>query len=426
MAVGCVIGIVLPAGIGWDFANFYDAGQKAAGGHMARLYDPFFTAADVTPLANLQFWSAPITAYLFAPLALLAPGTALVLFKIQNTLAYAAGLTLLFVELRRQSGGSARERAVFAAWFAVLALAFQPFWTIFRVGGQTTPTVFLLLVLALMAHTRGRPGITSGLFVTACAIKPAFAPALVVLALLSGPAMIAWTAAWCAGAAAVSVALLGWPIHAEFIAQLREGTGGPRSPWFYNSAPAVLVGNRVLLREPGPEQVYNALGWLIRLGALATIGWVLLRARAERWIPAARRHFNFMVALVACLLLATVVWEHYLTVLFLLLAFLVARWSVLGTAARGLVAAIFVSSLAQNLVLVNFVRARTTLDTHGELLAAGLVRSAPLLLCALLLVLCSRDLFRAYASAPWPDGAAPGTQEISTASAMMVTARGAT
>jgi hypothetical protein len=90
------------------------------------------------------------------------------------------------------------------------------------------------------------------------------------------------------------------------------------------------------------------------------------------------------------------------------------------------VAAIFVSSLAQNLVLVNFVRARTTLDTHGELLAAGLVRSAPLLLCALLLVLCSRDLFRAYASAPRPDGAAPGTQESSTVSAMMVTARGAT
>jgi hypothetical protein len=38
LALGCVIAILTPAGIGWDFANFYDTGRRVAAGEIHNIY----------------------------------------------------------------------------------------------------------------------------------------------------------------------------------------------------------------------------------------------------------------------------------------------------------------------------------------------------------------------------------------------------
>jgi hypothetical protein len=147
------------------------------------------------------------------------------------------------------------------------------------------------------------------------------------------------------------------------------------------------------------------------------MGYLVLKSRAERWVPAARRHFHFMIAVLTCLLLGSVVWEHYLTAIFLLLAFLVAQRDQLAVPARALLAMIVVLSLAQNLVVVNFVRTHVALDGHVELLLVGLVKSAPLWLAAVLLAGFRQHVFRAYHAASWPaqQRTVPAVDEITTA-----------
>jgi hypothetical protein len=186
MAAGSVAAIVVPAGAGWDFANFYDAGRRVAAGEMHRIYEPVGDIAGAPSQGVMRFWGTPISALLYVPLAWFAPGTALVLFKIENVLALAATFAVLFVFHRRFVPASAPDQLRFAAVFALLCLIFQPFWTVFRVGGQTTATVVLLLALALVCHVRTRDWASAALVVLAVLIKPAFAPAVACLALLSG------------------------------------------------------------------------------------------------------------------------------------------------------------------------------------------------------------------------------------------------
>ena len=145
IAAGCIAGITVPAGLGWDFGNFYDAGRRVAAGQFADLYNPISQISGQPPQGSTGFFGTPLSALLYVPLAFFPARTALVLFKIQNVLAFAAVFILLLKFYRPFVSGTRLEFAQFNAIYAFLFLIFQPFWTIFRVGGQTTPTVLLLL-----------------------------------------------------------------------------------------------------------------------------------------------------------------------------------------------------------------------------------------------------------------------------------------
>src|SRR5688572_27622302 len=79
MAIGCAVGIIVPAGIGWDFANFYDAGRRVASGQAADLYNPDNLIAGQPPQGSTGFFGAPLSALFYVPLAWFDAGTALVL-----------------------------------------------------------------------------------------------------------------------------------------------------------------------------------------------------------------------------------------------------------------------------------------------------------------------------------------------------------
>src|SRR5690606_41979522 len=98
----------------------------------------------------------------------------------------------------------------------------------------------------------------------------------------TGRALSGRSSDWGAVAGLASVSLLGWPIHATFLDQLRTATAELGAPWYYNSSPMVLLGNRALLAEPGADLFYSALGWGIRLAVVAFATCMLLRSLAAR------------------------------------------------------------------------------------------------------------------------------------------------
>ena len=101
------------------------------------------------------------------------------------------------------------------------------------------------------------------------------------------------------------------------------------------------------------------------------------------------------------LLWSPIVWEHYLALLFLPLIYVIAAKAHFSRAALATVTAIFVISVAQNLILINGVREQIAIDTLPEIVAASVVKSAPLLLTIVLLTRHRQEFFRSYAASAW-------------------------
>ena len=399
MALVAITGILVPAGLGWDFANFYDTGRRAAAGQLVDIYNPTTTIAGQAPQGGMAFWGAPISAWFYAPLSMFSPEVALILFKLSGTLAYAIGLILLYRHLRGTVSDSPTDQARFAGVFSLAALVYQPFWTMYRVGGQTTPFVFLFLLLALFAHQRNQAIPTALALLAAVLMKPAFLIAPALLVLLSDRRLFLAIAGVFGAAGLLSVALIGWPLHREFIDILLRGSQRP-SPWFFNSSLYILADAFRPIQGSAPVAgTGGPLPDLLRTGlkvlVLGVFIWLALRSRRQEWTPPQRRHFNFLLATSFCLLLSQVVWEHYLATLFLPLACLIAAGPALTRPARRLLAAIFVAALFQNLILVMFFRSHVAIESNGALLVVSLVKSGTLLLYLIWLVRY-RDLLFAW------------------------------
>ena len=247
--VGCLVGIVVPAGPGWDFANFYDTGRRVAAGDIQNIYNSDSLIAGEKPQGNMRFWSTPLSALFYVPLSYFSPTWALIIFKIENTIAYFVALTLLYLHYRKFAGNSLSAQWQFAALFTFLSLMYQPFWTVYRVGGQTTPTVFLLFTLALLSYTGGRFFLSALFLVLAAMIKPTFATVLLFLLVISGIRFIKNTVFILLLAGLASLLIMGWQIHAEFLGVLREGAQAT-FPWFYNSSVYVPIESLRLFASP--------------------------------------------------------------------------------------------------------------------------------------------------------------------------------
>jgi len=404
MALVTITGILVPAGLGWDFANFYDTGRRAAAGQLMSIYDPTTTIAGQAPQGGMAFWGAPLSAWFYAPLSMFSPEVALILFKLGGSLAYAGGLVLLYRHLRGTVSSAPLDQARFAAVFSLAALVYQPFWTMYRVGGQTTPFVFLFLLFALLAHQRNQPIATALGLLAAVLFKPAFLIAPALLVLLSDRRTFFAIAGVFGAAGLLSVLLFGWPLHREFIDVLLRGNQRPW-PWFFNSSVYILAdafrpiqGSAPIAGAGGP--LPDLLRTALKAGVLGVFVWLALRSRKQAWNPSQRRHFNFLLAASFCLLLSQVVWEHYLAVLFLPLGCLLAAGPQLTRPARRLLAAIFVAALFQNLIFVMFFRSHVAIESNAALLAVSVVKSGTLLLYLLWLVWYKDLLFAWQARVP--------------------------
>ncbi|MCB2134383.1 MAG: DUF2029 domain-containing protein [Rhodobacteraceae bacterium] len=394
-----VIGLIKPWGLGIDFANFYDAGQKARAGEFGSLYDPFALIAGREPLSHMTFFSAPVTSYFYAPLAALSPHMALFVFKALGTAAMLLALVLLYREAKSLVGTSQNEEAIYFGLFAVAALFFQPFWTIYRVGGQTTPFVFLLLVLGNMAYVRGAFVWTALIFSLIVVIKPVFGPAAFLLFVLSSNRFRVTALLAAAIVGGLSFMLFGWELHREFLARILEENRVLLRPWM-NSSPFSWI-------EPffvAPEDYRGAselpagvrlIETLARLGVGAALLWALRRQWLLATDPGLRRHLIYCTALLLVIVISPVIWAHYLAILFIPLAFLIARANWLPKGAQVIFGFATIMCFFQSLIVVRQLEKLFTFDTTGEILTIGLIKSLPAMLFILGMVWFHRSIAEA-------------------------------
>jgi hypothetical protein len=335
----------------------------------------------------MEFWGTPISAILYLPLSWFQPKTALVLFKLGGVISCLVGLSLLYRHHHQCVDDAVDDHWAFTAAFAFLALIFQPFWTVFRVGGQTTPIIFLLLIIGLLCHTRNRFGYSAVLYVLVVLMKPAFAPALLLLMLVSDRHFAGWTILTLVVVGAISLGTMGWEIHEVFLRKMVDGVALTKG-WRYSSSLFILI---QAAREGGlarvvPTAVFDLVALAIKLGVVVTIATIFWRARSWPFTSSARHHFGFVMSLAFFILISQTLWDHYLAVLFPLLISLVVFWPKLGAELRVLIASIFVACLGQSQIVIALLASWFTFDSPLALTAVVLFKSAPIWLLWTLLI----------------------------------------
>lgn len=393
-------GVLTPWGLGLDFANFHDAGQKLRVWEPATLYDPTAPIGGEPSLGRMTFFSAPITAFLYVPLAMLPPHAGMMVFKLLGAAAMLSGLGLLYRQIRPIAGPG------FFGLFWLAAAVWQPFWTVFRVGGQTTPFVFLLLVLAHGAWLRGA-GTGAALALTvAVLVKPAFAPLALLLFILGSQRFRLTALIAAAVVAALSLAIFGWPLHREFLAVAAAEGASMQVPWM-NSSPVSWLGPLFLTPADyaaggsfpaGVALAMNTLRLVIVLGLVAVLVGHLRRPLHDR----ARRHVVFATGLFLVIALSPVVWAHYLSILFIPVAVLIAGRAELPAAARGLLWLAVLAGVAQSMILVRQMELRLGTDSGAVVLAAGMMKSLPAFLLISLWLGWRAAVGRILALPGWP------------------------
>ena len=403
-----VWGLAMPWGLGLDFANFYDAGHKASVGDFASLYDPFAMIGGKEPLGHMTFFSAPIVSILLTPMSLLPPHLATFVFKLSGTLAVLAGLVLLYRGSRRLVGAGTEDANAFFVLFALAMLLFQPFWTIYRVGGQTTPFVFLLLVLGHAAYLRGADATTALLFSAVVLIKPALAPAAILLFFLSVARFRVTAIMTAICVSVVSLLAFGLELHTTFVARVLEESSALLPPWKNSSPFSWLV---PLFVDP---EDYRRAGSVPVLANAVTTGLRLVMALALLWtlrshlkLPLAgpaRRHAIYVTGLMLMLAVSPVVWAHYLMFLFVPLAFLIAGREQLPKAAVATFALSTLLALFQSLIVVQQFEKLLGFDSMLEIVAGGLVKSAPALIFLSGYVILRSEIGRLLNAPGWDCG----------------------
>ena len=260
-------------------------------------------------------------------------------------------------------------------------LVYQPFWTIYRVGGQTTPTVLLLFMAALLGYLNGRVVATAILLTVVILIKPAFVLGIGLLGLVSGLRMCLALAACGAIAAGCSLLLAGYAAHTEFL-KLMLTSNHTSVSWLYNSASTVAIENLRLVDDPKPmrpERPAYLTWWVDGTRLLLGILFFAVQWRQSLGIygQRARRLFVFLSALAFGIALMPIAWEHYLAVLFVPLIYVFAIRDRLPRTAQVLVCAALAMAAWQNFVFVEWIHDHWQVDTWSEAILAGLLKGAP-------------------------------------------------
>lgn len=394
-------GLVTPWGRGLDFANFYDIGHKALLGEFATLYDHEALIGGQPPMGEMKYLSPPITSFLFTPLALLSPLSATFFLKLAGVISVIAGLMLLY----RQLQPIAQPKAEYFALFAMAMALWQPLWTFMRVGGQTTPMVFLLLVIGHAAWLRRQMVATAMICSLVVLIKPGFAPIAVLLFLTSDNRFRIAAILAASASIGVSLAIFGWGPHRDFFASIGDQGDRLLEPWMNSSPTSWLVPLLFDVKVYG--ETGEMPGWVavvvtaarlaLSAALIACLIGYLRRAMTDR----ARQHAIYITGLLLVIVLSPVVWAHYMMILFPLIAVLLAVRGDLTPWMRGTLWLTLILGLYQSFILMRQVQLAFGFDTNIEATVFGLLKSLPAILLCALWILGRHPIGRILARPEW-------------------------
>jgi hypothetical protein len=156
-----------------------------------------------------------------------------------------------------------------------------------------------------------------------------------------------------------------------------------------------------VLRAHVHQTTFLLLAYALKAAIVVTFVWFARQSRRRPWTSAARRHLGFLLMMAFYLVWSPTVFEHYLSLLFPLLIFVVASSKSFSREALTLVAVIFLFSIGQNLILINWIRYGFEIDSLPELLFVALLKAAPLALTMVLLWRHGSELLRSHAVPAW-------------------------
>ena len=306
-----------------DFLNYYlPARARLEGRPLDRAYERLWMAREAAragqPFVGLFMPNPPPNALLLIPLAALSPPAA----KAVWTALLAAALAGAFWALRR---------VLPVPWWWTALAFLAPFSAVANALGYGPPyaLIVLLVALALRALLSDREW--------ACGLLLAPVVALKLYALVLLPYFL-WTRRWraaaglvagCAAMTALSVAVLGVPVHAVYLREmLPPSLDGriidPYSP-FWQTVPAVA--RRLFQWEPelNPAPVSDRPALAVFLSSfvtLAVVGASLIAAR--RGAPADRVRREWAALLLASLAVSPMTASYHLVLLSIPCAILLA------------------------------------------------------------------------------------------------------
>ncbi len=397
-----IVAIASGSGFHWDFANFYDAGSKALVGQYKDLYDPNTMIAGQDPQGGLTFVSPPISSFLYAPMALFDPYSAFVIFKLQSLIATFVALFLLYRSAIQLCNFDHLSKLRFTVLFLSVTIAFQPLWTIYIVGGQTTPVVFLLFVISLICQQRSKFILSSIALGLAIVIKPGFVFAAIALFLVSPKNFAFGLTSFGAIIGSISLLIFGWEVHTDFLTVILSEAKQWQPPQFnsgiYGWLHAISTPGSERLTDNGSPWAISTVTLLIRLFIVALFINLFRRLRFEGSHTDQISVPNFLLAISFALLMMPVVWAHYLTLLLVPLTYLLALRDRLDREAIIVISLIILFSIGQNLIFVLMLEQWFGIDSTLERLVVSLVKTTPLLLTLHLLIRRSKLILNAYNS----------------------------
>jgi len=376
LAALCVASTLAFAILNWGRATPFGDFNKA--------YYPagLFAVTDVSRLyeceaGNLCFVNMPIVALLFAPLAALPLEAAQLTFTLAGVLAVAVTVAVL-VRVLRLSG---------AATYGLIAMVALNGPLLYSVRlGNVTHVMLPMLLFGLLCLIRGRERRGGILLALVTVLKPPF--------LLFGVYLVArgrWRAALfygltIAGAFALSLAVFGAGIHAEWLRGLEPFSRSPIGA--YNAQSVMSALSRVfhpyhlISWEPlAVPRWFDVLRQVTVFALVGVVAVVLLRTGMPRTESARWHELN--VVLVLALLAAPITWTHYYAFCLIPLSGYLERF-VHAAAARRLRYLVLLALLSAPVVLV-LPELPIARALHERLLVSHYVWGGLLLLTAVVL-----------------------------------------
>jgi hypothetical protein len=236
-------------------------------------------------------------------------------------------------------------------------------------------------------------------------IKPSFITALLFLVCVSGLRFAVNTAVLLLTAGVTSIISMGWQVHESFLRHVLEYTTKVY-PWINNSTPYVLIEPLRDIAPLGPlsdfrDIIFDVLTPAAKLIVLACFVLVVSESRSRNWPLAARRHFQFVMAVTFSLVISSSIWEHYLSMLFILFAYLAVVSRHFSRQTRVLAGAAFFLAAWQNWKFVRLLNGFFQPTSFFELLLFGFLKTSPLLVIMLLLLRYHEELFGSYETEEW-------------------------
>ncbi len=400
--------ILKPRRLLLDFANFYDAGHKALLGEFGSLYNEFALIGGQDPFGHMLYFGTPISSLLFAPLALLEPETAAIVFKSFNLVLIVSSLLLLYRHFLPFTDDQNGSNGLFFGLFCVAALLFLPFWTVFYVGGQTTPLILLMLTISLIQFEKERYWVAGVLYALVVLIKPGLAPAAGLLWLFAPRRFKFWAAGSGLFAMGLSILLLGWPVHQAFLDLLSEHSGSLLGIPYHNSHPTgwfepLFVGpdDYDALDSDAQPLLLAIMNTGVRWALIATMMYTVWRFTGGTSDTRSQRNLIFVSTLFAGMIYAPVVWAHYLSFLFVILVYGIAMNRHFSKPALGIMALILLSAPIGHIWLMELIE--HVLAPMGQLdsIVLGIMRATPMTLLVILVLAYRKEFANAYRDRAW-------------------------